>query len=355
MRMIEYNGLAHAQDKYVSLAYNIDSKWKIPLEKVAYILEPKTLHEERRSDILLEQLRVPELIDFVASHQKKQTLSVLNSIHRISQLTQNYLDATADAYTFGIKENVIERVYYFFPWVRCFQTDTALEVTFFTLVEYRNHARFFKIIKLVPDDLESNISIAQYLEKIWIEPVPTIHIDSSIYLYDPPGEEYKPDAMMICYNSILELFLHINFGRKFPLADAHIGLVGLGKLSTTDDKKPNRTARKITGSTCYVSVEPSYFEDYFSYAYKAYKALANIETLRDVLFAYKKLCKKHKLSKALQQIKDAYEQYLYDIANKQGIRLDMSLEEMIRKRKKRDLIDLVSTFGAKLASELLPS
>ena len=102
-------------------------------------------------------------------------------------------------------------------------------------------------------------------------------------------------------------------------------------------------------------MEPSCFEDYFSYAYKAYKALANIETLRDVLFAYKKLCKKHKLSKALQQIKDAYEQYLYDIANKQGIRLDMSLEEMIRKRKKRDLIDLVSTFGAKLASELLPS
>ena len=70
--MIEYNGLAHAQDKYVSLAYNIDSKWKIPLEKVAYILEPKTLHEERRSDILLEQLRVPELIDFVASHQKNK-------------------------------------------------------------------------------------------------------------------------------------------------------------------------------------------------------------------------------------------------------------------------------------------
>lgn len=355
MEKIEYNGLEYAQDKYVSLSYDIGSKWRIPLEKVAYILEPKTLHEERRSDILLEQMRIPELIDFVANKQKIRTLSILDSIHKASQLIQNYLKATETAYIFGIKENVIERVYYFFPWVRCFQTDTAIEVTFFTLIEYRDSTRFFKIIKLIPDDLESNISVAQYLDRIWVEPVPTIHIDSSIYLYAPPGETYKPDSTMICYNSIFELFLQINFGRKFHLSDARIGLVGLGKLSTTDDKKPSRTARKIIKSTCYVSVETSYFEDYFSYSYKAYKALANIETLRDILFAYKKICKKPKLSETLQQVKDVYEQYLYDIASKQGIRLDMRMEEMIRKKKKRDLIDIVSTFGAKLASELLPS
>src|SRR5699024_2784630 len=123
-------------------------------------------------------LRIPYLIDYVSEQRHEKTISVLDSIHRASQLTQNYLDATSKAYKSCIKGNVIEHVYCFYPWIRCFQVDTAIEVTFFTLVEYRNHRKVFIITKLIPDDLSSDISIFDYLEQVWKAPVPTIHIDS---------------------------------------------------------------------------------------------------------------------------------------------------------------------------------
>ena len=146
MEDFDYNGLDTAWNKYISLSYTMPTFWRIPFEKVAYILEPRTLHEDRTSDILLERLRIPYLINYVSEHRHERTISVLDSIHKASQLTQNYLDATAKAYKNGIKENVIEHVYYFYPWIRCFQVDTAIEVTFFTLIEYRNHRKVFKIV-----------------------------------------------------------------------------------------------------------------------------------------------------------------------------------------------------------------
>ena len=356
MEDFDYNGLDTAWNKYISLSYTMPTFWRIPFEKVAYILEPRTLHEDRTSDILLERLRIPYLINYVSEHRHERTISVLDSIHKASQLTQNYLDATAKAYKKGIKENVIEHVYYFYPWIRCFQVDTAIEVTFFTLIEYRNHRKVFKIVKLIPDDLSTDISILDYLEQVWKAPVPTIHIDSGIYSYFPTDDEIpEPNSTVICYNSIIQLFMYQNFKYSFNLSAADIGLIGVGQLVTADDKKPKRVARKLQKSTCYVSVTPSQFDDYFSYTYKSYLALANMETYRDIFFAYKRLCKAHHTDERKAQAKQAYERFLLNFAHEQGIRLDMSLEELVRQKNKQELLDVVGTFLGKICSELLPS
>lgn len=356
MEDFDYNGLDTAWNKYISLSYTMPTFWRIPFEKVAYILEPRTLHEDRTSDILLERLRIPYLINYVSEHRHERTISVLDSIHKASQLTQNYLDATAKAYKNGIKENVIEHVYYFYPWIRCFQVDTAIEVTFFTLIEYRNHRKVFKIVKLIPDDLSTDISILDYLEQVWKAPVPTIHIDSGIYSYFPTDDEIpEPNSTVICYNSIIQLFMYQNFKYSFKLSASDIGLIGVGQLVTADDKKPKRVARKLQKSTCYVSVTPSQFDDYFSYTYKSYLALANMETYRDIFFAYKRLYKAHHTDERKAQAKQAYERFLLNFAHEQGIRLDMSLEELVRQKNKQELLDVVGTFLGKICSELLPS
>lgn len=356
MEDFDYNGLDTARDKYISLSYTMPFFWKIPFDKVAYTLEPRTLHEDRASDALLERLRIPELINYVSDRHHERTISVLDSIHKASQLAQNYLDATSKAYKAGIKENVIEHVCYFYPWIRCFQADTAIEVIFFTLVEYRNHRRVFKITKLIPDDLSADITVFDYLEKVWKDPAPTIHIDSGIYRYASANDEiYEPNSIVICYNSIIQLFLRENFKYSFKLSDADIGLIGVGKLLTADDKKPRRVARKLQKSTCYISVTPSLLDDYFSYTYKAYLALANMETYRDIFFAYKRLCRKHHMDDRQTQAKQAYERFLLNFAHNQGIRLDMSLEELVRQKNKQELLDIVGTFLGKICSELLPS
>ena len=355
MEDFDYNGLDTALNKYISLSYTMPPSWKFSFDKVAYILEASTLHKDRPSDVLLERLKISCLIDFVATQHLKKTLSVINSIHRASMLTQNYLDATSKAYENSLKENVIERVYYFYPWIRCFQDDTALEVTFFSLIEYRNHRRIFKITKLIPDNLASDTSVFQYLEDVWKTPIPTIHIDSDIYHYFPPDFELPASHMLICFNSIFELFLRQNFKYSFHLSDADIGLIGVGKLLTSDDKKSRRVARKLQESTCYVSVTPSSFDDYFSYTYKAYLALANMETYRDIFFAYKRLCRKHHMDIRQTQAKQAYERFLLNFAHNQGIRLDMSLEELVYQKNKQELLDVIGTFLGKICSELLPS
>lgn len=352
MEEFDYNGLDKAGDKYVSLSYIVDPKWKIPQGKIAYLLEPRTLGNDRRSDALLEKMRIPELITFVSKAIPKRTISVLNSIHSASMLVQNYLDATYNAYQFGIKENVIERVYYFYPWVRCFQNDTALEVSFFTLVEYRNHRRAFKVIKLIPDDLSSEVSILEYLEDVWKMPSPTIHIESQIYSYLPPNKgPHDPNETVICCKSIFDSFVRQNFNLELKVSDAEIGLIGIGELVTTDDKKPGRVRRKLLENVCYVSVTPSLFDDYFHYAYKAYKALTYMETYRDVFFAYKRMCKKRKQDERQKQAKQAYERFLMDFARKQGIRLDMSLEELVRQKKKKEILDAFMTLAAKIVNE----
>lgn len=356
MEDFDLNGLDTAWNKYISLSYTMPSSWKIPFDKVAYILEPCTLGEDRASDILLERLSLPALINYVSERRTEKIVSVLDSIHKVSLLTQSYLDGTSKAYKSGIKGNVIEHVYYFYPWIRCFQTDTAIEPTFFTLVEYRNHRRVFKIIKLIPDDLSSDISVFYYLEQVWKTPAPTIHIDSDIYHYSPPNDEInEPNSITICYNSIMELFLRENFKYSFKLSDVDIGLIGVGKLLTSDDKRPRKIARKLQKSTCYVSVTPSTFDDYFSYTYKAYLALANMETYRDIFFAYKRLCRKHHMDVRQTQTKQAYERFLLKFAHNQGIRLDMSLEELVRQKNKQELLEIVGTFLGKICSELLPS
>lgn len=342
MEEFDYNGLDKAGDKYVSLSYIVDPKWKIPQGKVAYLLEPRTLGDDRRSDALLEKMRIPELITFVSNAIPRRTLSVLNSIHSASVLTQNYLDATCKAYEFGIKRNVIERVCYFYPWVRCFQDDTALELTFFTLVEYRNHRRAFKVIKLIPDDLPSQVSILEYLEEVWENPAPTIHIESEIYSYLPPNSgPYNPEITEICCKSIFQLFVRQNFNLELRVSDAEIGLIGIGELIMTDDKKPRLVQRKLLENVCYVSVTPSIFDDYFSYARKAYEALTYMETYRDVFFAYKRMCKKRKLDERQKQAKQAYERFLMDFARKQGIRLDISLEEFIHQKRKKECMEFI--------------
>lgn len=352
MEDFEYNGLDKAGDKYISLSYNMDPKWKIPEGKIAYILEPRTLTEDRRSGVLLKKMRIPELFDFVSESVYRKTISILDSIHSASVLTQNYIDATCKAYEFGIKRNVIERVYYFYPWVRCFQDDTALELTFFTLVEYRNHRRAFKVIKLIPDDLPSQVSILEYLEEVWKNPAPTIHIESEIYSYLPPDEElHNPDETVLCCTSIFESFVRQNFNLELKVSDAEIGLIGIGGLVTTDDKKTRRVRRKLLENVCYVSVTPSLFDDYFHYAYKAYKALTYMETYRDVFFAYKRMCKKRKLDERQKQAKQAYERFLMNFARKQGIRLDMSFEELVRQKKKKEILDTFMTLVAKIVNE----
>lgn len=355
MEDFDYNGLDTALNKYISLSYTMPASWKFSFDKVAYILEASTLRKDRPSDILLERLKISYLVDFVGAQHHKKTLSVINSIHRASMLTQNYLDATSKAYEKSLKENVIERVYYFYPWIRCFQDDTALEVTFFSLIEYRNHRRVFKITKLIPDNLASDTSIFQYLEDVWKTPIPTIHIDSGIYHYLPPNFELPTSQILICFNSIFEFFLRQNFKYSFKLSDADIGLIGVGRLLTSDDKKPRRVARKLQKSACYVSVTPSLFDDYFSYTYKAYLALANMETYRDVFFAYKRLCKTHHTDDRKIQAKQAYERFLLNFAHDQGIRLEMSLEELVRQKNKQELLDIIGTIVGKIFSELLPS
>lgn len=348
----DYNGLERAADKYISLSYGIDTRWRIPTDKVAYIFEPRTLNQVLRSDALLEEMRIPELITFISNTRKEKTLSVLSSIHKASMLIQNYFDSTAKAYKIGIKENIIERIYYFYPWVRCFQTDTAIEVTFFTLVEYRNSRRVFKIIKLVPDDLPDEVSVFQYLKEFWVVPVPTIHIESPVYQYTPPGEgPYDPQSKAICYNSIFKLFLRVNFELSLNVSDAEIGLTGIGKLLTADDKKQKRVSKKLLKSTCYVSVMPSLFDDYFSYTYKAFLALSQMEIYRDVFLAYKKLCKKSRPDERQDQAKQAYERFLEKFARKQGIRMDMSFEEFVRQKQKREILDMSMTLAAKMWNE----
>jgi len=149
--------------------------------------------------------------------------------------------------------------------------------------------------------------------------------------------------------------MYQNFKYSFKLSAADIGLIGVGQLVTADDKKPKRVARKLQKSTCYVSVTPSQFDDYFSYTYKSYLALANMETYRDIFFAYKRLCKAHHTDERKAQAKQAYERFLLNFAHEQGIRLDMSLEELVRQKNKQELLDVVGTFLGKICSELLPS
>lgn len=347
-----YNGLDKAWNKYISLSYGIDTKWKIPTEKVAYIFEPRTFNQVRRSDELLERMRIPELITFVSNVGIQKSFSVLNSIHTVSTLTQNYFDSTVRAYKIGVKENIIERVYYFYPWVRCFQTDTALEATFFTLVEYRNSRRVFKITKLVPDDLPDEFSVFQYLEEFWTQPAPTIHIESPVYQYAPPSEgPYNPQNKEICYNSIFKLFLRFNFGLSLNVSDAEIGLTGVGKLLTADDKKQKKVSKKLLEGSCYVSVMPSLFDNYFSYAYKEFLALSQMETYRDIFLAYKKLCNRSRMDERQSQAKQAYERFLEKSARTQGIRMDMSLEEFVRQKKKREILDMSMTLAAKMWNE----
>ena len=356
MEDFDYNGLDAACNKYISLSYTITPSWKIPSDKIAYILECSTLRQNRTSDILFEKLRVPDLTNYIPKWYYKKTLSVLDSIHRASILTQNYLDATSKAYKNGIKENVIERVYYFYPWIRCFQTDTAIEITFFALIEYRNHRKVFKITKLIPDDLPSDVSIFYYLEQVWKEPIPSIHIDSDIYHYCPPDAEIRePGSTIVCYNSIFELFLRENFKYPFTLSDADIGLTGVGKLLISDDKKNKKVAHKLLQNTCYVSVKPALFDNYFSYTYKAYLTVANMETYRDVFWAYKRLCRRHHIDVIQAQAKQAYERFLINFAHKQNIRLDMSLEEFARQKNKKDLLDVLGTLVGKVCNELFPS
>lgn len=352
MDNFDYNGLDKSIDKYISLSFTVDHNWKIPRGKIAYILESSTLNHGIKSDDVLTKLRIPDLIDYVSSHIPGRTVSVLDSIKSASSLTQRYLDATSKAYEFGIKGNVIERVYYFYPWVRSFQSDAALEVTFFTLVEYRNNRRVFKIIKLIPEELPDEISLLQYLESFWEYPEPTIHIESEIYHYGPPDEEpYNPNALIICHASVFNLFVTQNFNLKLNVSNAQIALAGIGKLLATDDKKLRKTQRKLLENVCYVSVLPTLFFNYFSYAYKAFMHLSYMETYRDIFLAYKRLCTRKHFNDRQLQAKQAYERFLTIFAQNQGIRLDMSLEEFVTQKKKRKILDLALTFFAKLLNE----
>ena len=84
-------------------------------------------------------------------------------------------------------------------------------------------------------------------------------------------------------------------------------MIGVGQLVTADDKKPKRVARKLQKSTCYVSVTPSQFDDYFSYTYKSYLALAiwkPTETfslhIKDYVKRITRMSGKHRLSKHMK-------------------------------------------------------
>ena len=88
MEDFDLNGLDTAWNKYISLSYTMPSSWKIPFDKVAYILEPCTLGEDRASDILLERLSLPALINYVSERRTEKIASVLDSIHKVSLLTQ---------------------------------------------------------------------------------------------------------------------------------------------------------------------------------------------------------------------------------------------------------------------------
>lgn len=55
------------------------------------------------------------------------------------------------------------------------------------------------------------------------------------------------------------------------------------------------------------------------------------------------------------QAKQAYERFLLNFAHDQGIRLEMSLEELVRQKNKQELLNNIGTIAGKIFSELLPS
>ena len=358
MTKSDCDGVENAQNKYASFSYIVDSSWTPPAHCTMHILEQKNLGSVPSSDAILEDLRITELINYVYDHYHRRIISVLNSIHTASSLISEYMESTVKAYSYGIRCNAIERVRFFYPWVRCFQSDSALEITFFALVEYRNGKRVFKILILLPDDLLSDSTIFDYINQSWNIPIPTIHIDTEIYRYCPDDEEDEmlnnQNGLVISYNSILGLFILANFGlHLLPDDNAQIAIIGTGRLAVSDDTKNRRVLRILREKSIYVSVENTIFDNYFSLCRKAFLALTYMETYRDVLVSYRNLCRKHHLTTSQVAQKDAFEHYIIEFSRKGKVRLDCDLEELVRKKNSSAIKDIIATFFAKTVSEMI--
>ncbi len=358
MTKSDCDGMEKAQNKYVSFSYIVDRSWVPPARCTMHILERKNLGSVPSSDDVLEDLQITELINYVYDYQRRGTISVLNSIHAASRLILEYMESTVKAYSYGIRCNVIERVRFFYLWVRCFQSDSALEITFFALVEYRNGKRVFKILKLLPDDLSSDSTIFDYINQSWNIPIPTIHVDTKIYRYCPDGEEKMisddSNEVVIGYNSIFGLFIFTNFGlHLLPDENAQIAIIGMGRLAVSDDTRNRRVLRILREKSIYVSVENTIFDNYFSRCRKAFLALTYMETYRDVLISYRNLCRKRHLTTSQAAQKDAFEHYIIEFSKKGKVRLDCELEELVRKKNSSAIKDIIATAFAKTVSEVI--
>lgn len=265
------------QSAYVSLSYKLPANYKISQDKVAFVLEPRTIKQAISADAILEKLMIPTLSQFSSGNSIPNTVST--DIYSVSNLIQVFFDSCSKAYRDEIRTGVISRVYFFYPWIRLYQNQQAYETTYFTVVEYGNQNRVFKVMKLISDLMDPLATIGDYLDETWNTVLPTIHINTEIYLYIPPDAlpDYQKDVLSptfpgysFTYNSILGLFILTNFGLKLTLSNAEIAVVSRGDLSQADDLKVRNVAHKLSNKIVYVAVKPHLFDNYKTYCNAAF-------------------------------------------------------------------------------------